>query len=44
MPAPFGWACTAERPKTPSDVDNELEPVVVRVVDSHCPGLRVRAC
>jgi hypothetical protein len=28
----------------PSDVDNELELVVVKVADFRCPGLRVRAC
>ena len=28
----------------PSDIDNEQESVVVKIVGSHCPSLRVRAC
>lgn len=28
----------------PSDADNELESVVVKIVGFHCPHLRVRAC
>jgi len=44
MPAPSVLVRTAESPKTPSDVDNELESVVVRVVGSQFPVLRVHAC